>query len=60
MTLLDAVERRMRTAADRIQAGVERGDEGMLNLARLRGEPQRTRERVEAFVARRPAIEEHL
>lgn len=60
MTVLDAVERRMRTAADRIEAGVARGDEGMLNLARLRGEPQRTRDRVEAFVARRPAIEEHL
>ena len=35
-------------------------DRLVATLARLRGEPQRTRERVEAFVARRPAIEEHL
>lgn len=55
MTILDAVEARMTMASDRIAAGQERGDEGMLNLAKL-GEPQRTRDRVEAFKARRDSI----
>jgi len=56
MTLLDAVERRMTTATERIAAGIERGDPGMLNL-QTRGEPQRTRDRVVAFRERRAAIE---
>src|SRR5699024_10432773 len=45
MTLLDAVERRMVTATERIADGIERGDPGMLQLA-TRGEPQRTRDRI--------------
>lgn len=59
MTLLQAVLARMTMASDRIAAGQERGDEGMLNLAKA-GEPQRTRDRVEAFRARFPAIEATL
>ncbi|MGZ5407624.1 MAG: phosphotransferase [Aeromicrobium sp.] len=59
MTILDAVVARMTTAGDRIAAGQERGDEGMLNLATV-GEPQRTRDRVEAFKARLPDIEASL
>ncbi|KAA1378233.1 phosphotransferase [Aeromicrobium fastidiosum] len=59
MTVLDAVVRRMSTAADRIEAGQARGDVGFLNLGRL-GEPQRTRDRVEAFRARLPEIEAAL
>lgn len=54
-TLLDAVERRMTTASERIATGIERGDPGMLNLA-TKGEPQRTRDRVAAFAARKDAI----
>ena len=59
MTVLDAVVRRMSTAADRIEAGQARGDQGFVNLGRL-GEPQRTRDRVAAFRARIPAIEAAL
>ena len=59
MTLLEAVDRRMSTAADRIAAGIERGDPGMLNLAQ-KGEPDRTRRRVEEFRARIPAIDAAL
>jgi len=51
LSLLDAVARRMTTAADRIEAGIERGDPGMLNLAK-RGEPQRTRTRIADFQSR--------
>lgn len=51
MTLLKAVVTRMTTATERIAAGIEKGDPGMLNLAG-RGEPQRTRDRVAAFEAR--------
>lgn len=51
-TLLDAVERRMRTASERIAAGQRRGDPGLLNLAAV-GEPGRTLERIAAFRARR-------
>lgn len=51
LTILDAVVRRMTTATERIAAGIERGDPGMLNLA-SKGEPQRTRDRVAAFVER--------
>lgn len=53
--LLDAVASRMRRASDRIAAGIERGDPGMLSL-RAVGEPERTRTRVEAFTARLPAL----
>ncbi len=59
MTVLDAVIRRMSTAADRIEAGQARGDEGFLNLAKV-GEPQRTRDRVAAFRERIPEIEAAL
>jgi hypothetical protein len=51
MTVLDAVVERMTTACDRIAAGQERGDPGFITLAKS-GEPQRTRERVDAFVER--------
>ena len=53
--LLNAVVARMTKATERIAAGIERGDPGMLNLAK-RGEPQRTRDRVAAFEARLPEI----
>lgn len=59
MTVLNAVVERMTIACDRIAAGQERGDEGMLNLAR-EGEPQRTRERIEAFRSRLPEIDAAL
>lgn len=59
MTLLDAVEARMTIATERIAAGIERGDPGMLHLAG-RGEPERTRERLAAFVARLPQIRDAL
>ena len=51
MTVLDAVVERMAAACDRIAAGQERGDPGFLTLAKS-GEPQRTRERLDAFVER--------
>ena len=51
MTVLNAVIDRMTMASDRIAAGQTAGDQGMLNLAKV-GEPQRTRDRVEAFKAR--------
>ena len=53
--LLDAVADRMQRASDRIAAGIERGDPGMLSL-RAVGEPARTRQRVDAFTARLPAL----
>jgi len=55
LTLLNAVAPRMTAATERIAAGVDRGDPGMLNLA-SRGEPGRTRDRVAAFLERLPAI----
>lgn len=58
-TLLNAVVDRMAAAADRIEAGIARGDEGIANLQKV-GEPQRTRERVEAFRARIAAIDAAL
>ena len=59
MTVLDAVVQRMSAAADRIEAGIARGDAGIANLQKV-GEPQRTRDRVAAFRNRIPEIEEHL
>ena len=59
MTILNAVVARMATACERIAAGQERGDEGMLNLAKV-GEPQRTLDRLEAFKARLPEIDAAL
>ncbi|SFR86197.1 Phosphotransferase enzyme family protein [Microbacterium sp. cf046] len=53
--LLDAVADRMQRASDRIAAGIERGDPGMMAL-RAVGEPERTRRRVDAFSARLPAL----
>lgn len=58
-TLLNAVVERMTTATERIQAGIERGDVGMLRLAQT-GEPQRTIDRIIAFKERIPAIENAL
>lgn len=55
MTLLNAVQGRMLAAADRIEAGIARGDQGLTNLAKV-GEPARTRERVAAFMQRKDAI----
>jgi len=51
LTLLDAVVERMTTACERISAGQERGDLGFITLAKS-GEPQRTRDRIDAFVER--------
>nr|WP_211208748.1 phosphotransferase [Aeromicrobium marinum] len=59
VTVLNAVVDRMTTATERIAAGIERGDPGMVALA-SRGEPQRTRDRVADFRTRIPAIEEAL
>jgi hypothetical protein len=59
MTVLDAVVRRMSAASDRIEAGQARGDQGFVNLGRI-GEPQRTRDRVAAFLTRLLAIEAAL
>ena len=59
MTLLDAVVERMTPATERIAAGIEAGDPGMLTLA-TKGEPQRTRDRLAAFEARLPAIRDAL
>jgi hypothetical protein len=53
--LLDAVADRMTRASDRIAAGIDRGDPGMLSLQQF-GEPARTRGRVEEFLDRLPAI----
>ena len=58
-TLLDRVVERMTLAADRIAAGIERGDAGMANLQKV-GEPRRTRDRVARFVERIPAIQDAL
>jgi aminoglycoside phosphotransferase (APT) family kinase protein len=57
--LLDAVADRMERASARIEAGIERADPGMLSL-REHGEPQRTRARVDAFVARLPGLRDAL
>jgi hypothetical protein len=53
--LLDAVTGRMTRASERIEAGIRRGDPGMLAL-REHGEPERTLGRVAAFVGRLPTI----
>lgn len=58
-TLLNAVVDRMTTATERIKAGIDRGDEGMLRLAQT-GEPQRTIDRIVAFKERIPLIESAL
>ncbi len=54
-TLLAAIADRMQRASDRIAAGIERGDPGMLALRSV-GEPERTRHRVNAFTARLPEL----
>lgn len=59
LTVLDAVVARMETACERIAAGIERGDPGMVNLA-SRGEPERTRARLAAFRARLQEIKHQL
>jgi aminoglycoside phosphotransferase (APT) family kinase protein len=57
--VIDAVAARMTTACERIEAGIRRGDPGMLTLREV-GEPERTRSRVDAFTARIPALREAL
>ena len=57
--LLDAIADRMQRASDRIAAGIERGDPGMLSLQAL-GEPERTRRRVDAFLSRLPELRANL
>lgn len=59
LTVLEAVGTRMAMACDRIAAGQERGDPAMINLARA-GEPQRTRDRVSAFLERKSRWESLL
>jgi len=59
LTLLGAVGERMELACARIAAGQERGDVAMINLGRA-GEPQRTRERLEAFNDRRERWESQV
>jgi len=59
LTVLQAVAERMEVACARIAAGQERGDVAMINLGRA-GEPQRTRERLEAFNDRRERWESLL
>ena len=51
--VLDAVAPRLMRSVDRIEAGIERGDPGMLSL-QARGEPENTRRAVEAMLARLP------
>ncbi|MGI8987249.1 MAG: NUDIX domain-containing protein [Nocardioidaceae bacterium] len=53
--VLDAVDRRIGSATDKITAGQRAGDPGMLNLARV-GEPQRTLERLDVMRLRLPAL----
>lgn len=55
LTLLNAVVDRMSMAADRIAAGIAKGDPGMIQLS-SKGEPERTRQRVLDFEERLPAI----
>lgn len=57
--VLEAVDRRMSAAVDRIAAGQRAGDSGMLNLARI-GEPQRTRDRLDALRVRQPGLRSAL
>lgn len=57
--VLRAAHRRMTTACERIAAGIERGDAGMANLAKV-GEPQRTRDRLGVLEAALPVIESAL
>lgn len=60
ITVLDAVVKRMTLAVERIEAGVLRGDPGFLQLAQSTGEPQRTKDRIDAFINRIPAIDAAL
>lgn len=60
LTIVNAVVDRMTLATERIQAGIERGDEGMVRLAAKSDEPRRTRERIAAFKARIPEIDAAL
>ncbi len=53
--VLDAVAPRLMRSVDRIRAGIERGDPGMLSL-QARGEPENTRRAVDAMLARLPDV----
>lgn len=55
VTVLDAVEPRVRLAIDGIREAVRRGDQGMINLA-AQGEPERTERALAAFAERRDAV----
>ncbi len=55
VALLDAVDARMTSAAERIDAGQRAGDPGMLNLQRV-GEPARMLAGLDALRERLPAI----
>ncbi|HYJ68262.1 MAG TPA: NUDIX domain-containing protein [Nocardioidaceae bacterium] len=57
--ILDAVDRRMTNAGDRIEAGQRAGDPGMLNLANV-GEPARLRQTLARLRERLPSIRHHL
>lgn len=57
--ILEAAAARMELSVQRIAAGIERGDPGMLAL-RAHGEPDRTRGAVQEFLARRDAIRSAL
>ena len=54
-SVLDAVAPRLMRSVARIEAGIERGDPGMLSL-QARGEPDRTRRAVDAMITRMPGI----
>jgi hypothetical protein len=59
VAVLDAVAPRLMHSVDRIAAGIERGDPGMLSLQR-NGEPENTRRAVEAMLARLPDVHRAL
>jgi hypothetical protein len=59
LTVLNAVDSRMKVACDRIATGQEAGDPAMINLARA-GEPERTLHRLEAFRERKDRWESLL
>ena len=58
-SVLDAVAPRLMRSVERIAAGIERGDPGMLSL-RERGEPQNTRRAVDGMLARMSGIRSAL
>ncbi len=59
VAILDAVDERMTSAGDRIEAGQRAGDPGMLNLANV-GEPARLRRTLGRLRERLPSIRAEL